>query len=153
MVFFFLVESGAIQFQKMGGKFGAHPKSLWGAAALDTSHSWQCQADETSSPLLQILCHQSWRGQPVPAAPAEPGQHHQDPLSPGVSSLISSLVSFSSCHHQKPFIHGRCHKGKSICVVTFSQVFNFNPLWGAVAQVQAHRLLIYLQLRLSESGC
>lgn len=56
------------QLQEMGGKFGAHPKSLWEAAALDTSHSFQCQAGKTTSPLLQILCHQNWGEQPVSPA-------------------------------------------------------------------------------------
>lgn len=35
---------------------------------------------------------------------ADPGKHQEDLVSPD----ISSLVSYSSCHHQKPFIRGRC---------------------------------------------
>lgn len=149
----FLVESGAVQLQEMREKVEAHPKP-WVAAALDTSRSSQCQGDKTTSPFLQILCHHSWRGQPVPPAPPEPTWQSQGSTTRILSPLIfpvQSLIPVVTIRNPS-FVAG-VYEGKSICVVTFSQVFIFNPLWGAVVRIQARRLLIYLQLRLSESGC
>lgn len=128
-------------------------KEVWGTskiplgAALDSSHSSQCQAGETTSPFLQILC------QPASPAPPEPAWHTQGSTSSILSPLISPLWSFTLVVTiRSPSLVAGVYEGKSIHDVTVSQVFNFNPLWGAVVRVQAHRLLIYLQIRLSESG-
>lgn len=137
-----------------GRKDWGTSKALWAAAALDTSPSSRCQVDKITSPFLQILCYQSWRGQPVSPAPSEPTWQSQGsttrilpPLYFQFSLLFQlspseALHSWQVSVKENPPVLSLSHK-----------LFIFNPLWGAVPRLQAHRLLIYLQLKLSESGC
>lgn len=105
---FFLVESEAIQLQGMGEKIGAHPKPseqqlLWTPVPHPSvrwikqlhlsCRSFATRAGEGSQCLLLL------QSQPGRAREAPPGS---------CLPCISSLVSYSSCHHQKPFIRGRC---------------------------------------------
>lgn len=105
---FFLVKSEAIQLQGMGEKIGAHPKPseqqlLWTPVPHPSvrwikqlhlsCRSFAIRAGEGSQCLLLL------QSQPGRAREAPPGS---------CLPCISSLVSYSSCHHQKPFIRGRC---------------------------------------------
>lgn len=149
-----MVESEAIQLQGMGEKIGAHPKPseqqlLWTPVPHPSvrwikqlhlsCRSFATRAGEGSQCLLLL------QSQPGRAREAPPGSclpwYFQFSLLFQLSPS-EALHSWQVSVKENPPVLSLSHK-----------LFIFNPLWGAFPRLQAHRLLIYLQLKLSESGC
>lgn len=150
-----LVDAGGIQpvAPGDGGRCWGTSRALWTQLLGTAAHSSQQQASSTTSSFLELL----GRRQAVLLCQSQLVRSRAGKASStSTAAPCTFLLWFhsSGCHRRKPLIRGRflCWKTHLCCFFLFSQIFIFNPLHWAIPWAQPRRLLIRLQLSISQSG-